>query len=251
VQICDAVVVVTGAANGIGRATAIALAERGAHVVAVDRDGKALADLAARIGCQTIEVDVVDPAYATTVIEQTVARHGRVDAVVANVGVGYVGAFADMPVEVITSLLDINLRAPMLIARAALPGMRAQGTDGALVFTTSIAGVVPVPREAAYCASKTALVSFADSLREELRSTRIAVSTVCPGVVRTAFHATRNEPYNRRWPRPIEPAEVARVIVDVLETGAERRTVPPWLGLAGQARRSAPWLYRRLARRLG
>jgi NADP-dependent 3-hydroxy acid dehydrogenase YdfG len=251
VQVSGAVIIVTGAGHGIGRATALALVDRGATVVAVDRDADALTEVATRSGGLAIEVDVADPSHADHVIEATFTTHGRLDAVVANAGIGYVGDFATMPVPQISALLDINLRAPMLLARAALPRLLDQGSRAALIFTTSIAGTVPVPTESAYCASKTALESFADSLREELRDTPIAVSTVRPAVVRTAFHENRNAPYERRWPRPIAPEQIARAIVDVLESGAERRTVPPWLDIASRARRSVPWLYRSLSRRFG
>jgi short-subunit dehydrogenase len=251
VELSGAVIVVTGAGHGIGRATALAVADRGAVVVAVDRDADALAELAAQIDALTVEVDVADPMHADRVIDATIAACGRVDAIVANAGIGYVGDFAVMPVEQISALLDVNLRAPMLLARAALPPLLAHGGPSALLFTTSIAGTVPVPTEAAYCLSKTALESFADSLREELRDTSIAVSTVRPGVVRTDFHTARNEPYDRSWPRPIPPERIATAIVEVLETGAERRTVPRWLDLASRARRTVPWLYRPLSRRFG
>jgi short-subunit dehydrogenase len=251
VRVSGSVVVVTGAANGIGRETAIALAGRGATVVAVDRDALALAEVAALTRAHSIEVDLVDPDHAGRVVEDTLSAYGRIDAVIANAGIGYVGAFASMPVAEITSLLDVNLKAPMLLARAALPHLLDQGSDAALIFTTSIAGAVPVPTEAVYSLSKTALESFADSIREELRGTNVTVSTVRPGVVRTAFHINRNEPYDRRWPRPIGPEKIARAIVDVLESGAERRTVPPWLEIASTARRTVPWLYRSLSRRFG
>jgi NADP-dependent 3-hydroxy acid dehydrogenase YdfG len=251
VRLTGAVVIVTGAAGGIGRATALALTACGASVVAVDRDASGLAELDQLIDGLTIEVDVTDPAHGDRVVESAVTSYGRLDAVVANAGIGYVGEFATMPVTEISSLLDVNLRAPMLLARAALPQLIDQRSVAALVFTTSIAGTVPVPTEAAYCLSKTALESFADSLREELRDTRIAVSTVRPGVVRTAFHDHRTEPYSRRWPRPIPPERIAAAIVDVLKSGAARRTVPPWLDLASRARRTVPWLYRPLSRRFG
>lgn len=243
--------VVTGAGSGIGQATARALAERGARVVVVDRDSVAAELTATAVGGTSIVVDVRDPGHAEAVVAGALSHYQRLDAIIANAGVGYDGQFAAMPVAQIHALLDVNLRAPMLLARAALPVMTAQGTTGALVFTTSIAGVVPVPGEAAYCLSKTALESFADALREELRSTRITVSTVRPGVVRTAFHTSRNDPYDRRWPRPMAPEKVAEAVVDVLTTGAEHRTIPRWLSVAGYARRSVPWLYRALARRLG
>jgi short-subunit dehydrogenase len=249
-RVAQAVIVVTGAGHGIGRATALALADRGALVTAVDRDSAALAELDQRLGGASILVDVTDPSHADAVVKETLASHGRIDAIVAIAGFGYAGEFATMPESQIGALLDVNLRAPMLIARAALPTMLAQG-HGALVFMTSIAGTVPVPTEAAYCVSKTALESFADSLREEVRAAGITVSTVRPGVVRTRFLDNRNLPYRRRWPRPIQPEQVAAAVVRVLETGAERRTEPPWLDLAAQTRRRFPWLYRALSRRFG
>jgi uncharacterized protein len=251
VQIRGAVIVVTGAGHGIGRATALALAGQGATVVAVDRDDVAAEAVARLTGGTSITVDLADLSHADLVVAETLSAHGRLDAVIANAGIGYAGAFADMPPETITALIDVNFRAPMLLARAAVPVLIEQGRGGALVFTTSIAGAVPVPTEAAYCASKTALEAFADSLREELREHHIAVSTVRPGVVRTAFHDSRAEPYTRRFPRLIAPERVATAIVEVVTSGAERRTVPPWLELATAARRSVPWLYRSLSRRFG
>jgi short-subunit dehydrogenase len=251
VQISRAVVVVTGAASGIGRATAIALADRGASVVGVDRDTAALAELAGRTGGLAIDVDIADPAHATNVVDETVAKFGRLDAVVANAGVGYVGRFAEMPVETISTLLDVNLRGPLLLTHAALPHLLAQPQPCALVFTTSIGGAVPVPKEAAYGVSKTALESFADALREELRPTNVSVSTVRPGVVKTAFHDSRNEPYDRALPKPVPPERIAAAIIDLLETGAERRTVPSWLEVAPMVRRRAPAVFRTLWRRFG
>jgi short-subunit dehydrogenase len=251
VQVRDSVVVVTGAASGIGRATAITLADRGARVVVVDRDGDRLADVATRTGGLLIQIDVSDPAHAAKILDETVAHYGRIDSVVANAGLGYVGSFADMPTELISTLLDVNLRAPMLLIRAALPHLLAQATPAALVLTTSIGGAVPVPRESAYGVSKTALESFADALREELRGSNVTVSTVRPGVVKTAFHESRNEPYDRHFPRPVPAERIAGAIVDLITSGAERRTVPPWLEVAPLARRRAPWLFRPLWRWFG
>jgi short-subunit dehydrogenase len=251
VQIPDAVVVVTGAAGGIGYATSLALHRRGARVVGVDRDAEGLAKLAAETGGLVVEVDIRDAGHAQHVVAETIAAHGRIDAVVANAGAGYVGAFVEMPVDLITTLLDLNLRGPMLLAHAALPAMLGQGTPAALVLTTSIGGAVPVPREAAYGVSKTALESFADAVREELRGTNVTVSTVRPGVVRTAFHEHRNEPYDRVIPRPIPAERVADAIIDLMETGRERRTVPGWLEVAPIVRRRWPWIFRTLWKRFG
>jgi short-subunit dehydrogenase len=251
VQVRGSVVIVTGAASGIGRATALALAAQGAQVVAIDRDGEALAEVGAQTAALVLEVDIRDPAHGERVVAETIAAHGRVDAIVANAGVGYVGSFAEMPVETISTLLDLNLRGPMLLIHAALPHMLANGTPAGLVLTTSIGGAVPVPREAAYGVSKTALESFADAVREELRGTNVSVSTVRPGVVKTAFHDKRNEPYDRLIPRPVPPEKIAAVILGLLETGRERQTVPGWLEVAPIARRRVPWLFRPLWRWFG
>jgi short-subunit dehydrogenase len=260
VQLAGAVVIVTGAGSGIGRATTLALHSRGARVVAVDRDAAALGGLARDSAVDavatvdavtTVTVDLADPAHADQVVAAALAAHGRVDALVANAGIGYAGAFATMPAHTVSTLLDVNFRAPMLLARSVLPVLIEQHRGGALLFTTSIGGAVPVRGEAAYCASKTALEAFADALREEVRADGITVSTVRPGVVRTAFHASRGEPYTRRFPRLIPPEQVAAAIIGLLETGSARRTVPPWLEVAAVARRRAPWLYRVLSQRFG
>jgi short-subunit dehydrogenase len=250
VQVPGSVVVITGAGHGIGREIARVLAERGALVVGVDRDAAALDELAQATGLTPVAVDLADPAHADQVAATTLSAHGRIDALIANAGIGYVGTFATMPPTEMTTLIDVNLRAPLLLTRAVLPTM-LERRHGALVFTTSIAGLLPVPTEAAYCATKAALESFADSVREEVRDCGVVVSTVRPGVVHTAFHEQRNEPYDRRWPRPVRPEQIARVIVQVLESGTERRTEPRWLGVPTYVRSAMPWLYRPLARRLG
>ncbi|HTW21670.1 MAG TPA: SDR family oxidoreductase [Mycobacteriales bacterium] len=243
--------VVTGAAGGIGRATVLALVARGAHVVAVDHNAAALGELAQQNpAIVAVTLDVRETTHAQTVVETALDRFGRLDNVVANAGVGWVGRFDMMPIDDIDRLIEVNLRAPVLLARAALPPLLHQ-RDGSLVFTTSIAGTVPVPTEAVYSMSKAALESFADSIREEVRGHGVVVSTVRPGVVRTNFLASRSVAYDRRWPKPVDPERIARAVIRVLETGAERRTEPPWLDLATQARRRVPWLYRPLARWFG
>jgi short-subunit dehydrogenase len=250
VNLSGAVVIVTGAGSGIGQATALALAARGAHVVAVDRDGEAIDKLSATTGGLAITVDIADPAHGDAVVAATLARFGRIDAVLANAGIGYVGDFATMPPELITTLVEVNFRGPMLLTRSALPSMVEQGS-GALVYTTSIAGGVSVPTEAAYCLSKSALETFAGALREEVRPAGIVVSIIRPGVVKTAFHDHRNKPYSRKFPRPLPPEKIADAIIDVLENGKTRRTVPGWIELGVVAQRRMPRLFELMSRIFG
>ena len=249
-QLAGKVAVVTGAAHGIGRATAKALAERGATVVCAGLDDAALAELAAEIGGSWIGLDVRDPAHATDLVKHALDAHGHIDVVVANAGIGHAGDVADMSAERICDLVDINLRAPMLLARAALQPMLSQGS-GALVFISSIAGEVLVPRESVYSATKAAVEAFAEPLREELRGHGVTVSTVAPGVVATRFFDDRGEPYQRAFPRPVSPDVIAAAVVRAVEHERRHILVPRWLGVAPRIRAVAPRLYRTLARRFG
>jgi len=244
------VAVVTGAGHGIGRATVLALAARGAHVVAAGLEEQELASVAAEVGGSWLLVDVRSPAHAESVVRHALDRYGRLDVVVANAGIGHAGAVADMTSERICDLVDINLRAPLLLVRAALAPMLAQGC-GAVVFVSSIAGAVLVPGESVYSATKAGVEAFAEPLREELRGTGITISTVLPGVVATRFFDDRGAPYPRRFPRPVAPEAIAAAIVRAVQEGRGRVVVPRWLALAPRVRGLAPRLYRLLARRFG
>jgi short-subunit dehydrogenase len=250
VELAGRVAVVTGAAHGIGRASALALAARGMTVVVAGLDEAALVALAGEIGGSWLALDVRDPAHADDLVKHTLDRHGRLDVVVANAGIGHAGEVAAMTSERICDLVDVNLRAPVLLARAALAPMQAQRA-GALVFISSIAAGVLVPRESVYSATKAAVEAFAEPLREELRGTGVTVSTVAPGVVATRFFDGRGEPYDRRFPRPVAPEVIADAVVRAIERGTRHQVVPRWLGVAPRVRAIAPSLYRTLARRFG
>src|SRR5206468_417213 len=134
------------------------------------------------IGGTSLLGDVRDPDHADRIVAQAVETHGRVDAAVVNAGVGYTGPFAEMPADRIDELLDVDVRAPMQFARAALPELCRNG-EGALVFVTSIAGALLVPRESVYSAAKATIEAFGEVLREELRGTGVHVGTVVPGAI--------------------------------------------------------------------
>ena len=242
-ELAGRVVLVTGASRGIGAATCAALTRRGAVVVAAGRDETALAAVAA---ASTVVADAADPAAAPALVAAAVDRHGRLDAVVANAGIGWAGEFAGMDPARITELVDVNLRAPMLLARAALPVLRR---PGALVFLTSIAGLVGVPGETVYSVTKAGLETFATLLREEVDG--VTVSTVAPGAVDTGFFTTRGVPYDRSFPRPIPPGQVAEAVVEAIATGRQRRVEPRWLAVPARLSATAPKTYRALARRFG
>ena len=249
-QLAGKVAIVTGASHGIGAATARALTARGATVVVAGLDDEALASLADDLGGSWLGVDVRDPGHADDLVKHTLDTHGRLDVVVANAGIGHAGEVADMTAARVCDLVDINVRGPMLLARAALAPMLAQRA-GALVFISSIAGSVLVPRESVYSATKAAVEAFAEPLREELRGSGVTVSTVAPGVVATRFFDDRGEPYERRFPRPVGPEVIAAAVVRAIESGRRHTVVPRWLAIASRMRAIAPRLYRTLARTFG
>lgn len=234
------VVVVTGAGRGIGAATARALTDRGATVVGIGRG-------APPAGTAWIQADLRDPASADQVVAEALARHGRVDAVVANAGLGHAGPIDDTPTDRIVDLVAVNLTAPLLLTRAVLPSMRVAG-NGNLLYVSSIAGAVGVPGEAVYSATKAGLESFVDTLRQELHGTGITVATLLPGIVATDFHSP---PLERRFPRPMKPERLAAVIADMLEHDRTRCFRPRWLAGPAALRATAPRLYRALERRFG
>jgi short-subunit dehydrogenase len=250
-DLTGAVTLVTGGSRGIGRAVAELLAARGASVVVSGRDEVALQAVARRCGGRAVVADLRRPDAGDRLVERVRAEAGGLDAVVANAGIGHVGPVADMTAEELAALVDVNVRAPLALARAAVAAFRAQAPRGrALCFVGSIAGAVGVPGESVYSATKAAVDVFAELLREELRGQDVAVSTVVPGVVRTDFLTARSVPYTRRVPRPLPPERVARAVVAALEDGRPRTVVPRWLAVPARLSAVLPATYRTLARRL-
>jgi len=250
VNLDGAVTIITGAGHGIGAATARAFAERGAQVVALGPEPDELTALAAAIGADPFCADVRDPAHAEAVVAHVRDRYGRLDVVVANAGIGHSGLVAEMSAQRISDLVAVNVTAPMLLARSALPIMLEQGR-GAFVLISSIAGSLLVPTETVYSATKAAVNAFAEPLQTELHGTGVTVSTVVPAVVATDFFRARGEPYERRFPRPIDPSRIAAAVVAAAQTGKPRYVVPRWFTIPMRLRAVAPASYRRLARRFG
>lgn len=192
--------VVTGAASGIGRATAIALARRGLEVTLVDVAAEKLAAVAAEIGAvRAVEVvDLADEAAVDALGARLVAG-GPIDVLVSNAGVAVVKPFVQTTADDWRWVLGVNALAPLRLARAVVPAMLAR-RSGHLVFVASLAGLVAPPGMVAYGTSKFALVGLAEGLRLELAGSGVEVSIVCPGYVRTNLsRATRyaNEAFRR------------------------------------------------------
>jgi NAD(P)-dependent dehydrogenase (short-subunit alcohol dehydrogenase family) len=206
------VAVVTGAASGIGLALSEALLRGGATVLLADRDmaalhaaTKQLAAWAAR--AHAVVVDVARQEQVQQLLQDAVARGGRLDLLFNNAGIGYTMKTEDATLEDWRRVIDINLWGVVYGVHAALPIMRRQGS-GHIVTTASIAGLIPCPFQALYCTTKYAVVGLSESLRVEYADQGIHFSVVCPGNVATAIFK-RDPP-----PDAIPVEEAARIIME-------------------------------------
>ena len=179
--------VVTGASSGIGRATALRLAERGATVVACARTPGPLAALAAespRIVPR--RCDVSDDADRAALVEATIAEQGRLDVLVNNLGIGWTGLVEEMTADQIRTLFEVNVVASIDLTRLALPHLLAH-REGDVLFVVSGASWFAAPPLTVYSATKYALAGFAEGLRREVGARGVRVHTVHPGLVATQF----------------------------------------------------------------
>lgn len=184
-RLADAVVLLTGAAGGIGAATTRALLDRGARVIGVDRDADGLAKLAGP-GFTGRTADLRDRGGFADLVADVLGIHGRIDVLVNNAGLTVHGRFAGMDADAVDSVLDVNLLAPIHLTRCVLPHL-ARG--GHIVNVSSMAGLRAFPTQSTYSASKFGLKGFGDALRIELAEEGIGVSTVLPGAIATRFLA--------------------------------------------------------------
>ena len=176
----DRTVIVTGAGSGIGRAAARLFAEAGARVLGVGRREEALAATAAdRPGIAVHSADLRDPGAAQAVIDAAVHRWGRLDVLVNNAGATRMMPLAETTADGIAALFDLNVTAPSLLARAALPHLSE--TRGTIVNVSSTYGHRPLPGAAHYAASKAALEHLTRAWALELASAGVRVNALAPG----------------------------------------------------------------------
>jgi NAD(P)-dependent dehydrogenase (short-subunit alcohol dehydrogenase family) len=185
-------VLITGGSRGLGLVMARLLADEGARLTIVARDRaeleQARQDLAAR-GAEVLAFpcDVRDQREAQGAIERTVARYGAIDVLINNAGVIQAGPLDHMQIADFENALATHLWGPLYTMLASVPHMRRQG-GGRIVNIASIGGKVAVPHLVPYTTSKSALVVLSDGMRAELARDQIAITTVCPGLMRTGSH---------------------------------------------------------------
>ena len=236
------VAVVTGAASGIGRELALACAAEGARVALADVDEKGLAETARLLpsGCESIQsrCDVAKDFDLETLAQRTYDRFGVAHVVFNNAGVAVAGPVWSAPPDEWKWVLDVNLMGVVHGIRAFVPRMLDAKTEGHIVNTASVAGLLSVPGSGVYCASKHAVVSLSECLHHDLRmaGSAIGVSVLCPAWVATGIaDSERNRPADLAERNPLaapyeenvrkavasgklSAAEVARITVDAVKS---------------------------------
>jgi short-subunit dehydrogenase len=222
------VVAVTGAARGLGLATAKALADRGARLAIADLDGElARVEAAALPGPGPhagYAADVTDPEAFAAFLDEAERDLGPIDVLVNNAGIMPVGPFAQEDPSVTRRQVEINIVGVMTGTRLALDRMLPRGR-GHVVNLASAAGRVAVPGEAVYTATKHAVVGFGEALRAELRGTGVHVTTVMPSLAATELAAGMRPP---RFVPMVQPDQVAAAIAGALERPKLEVIVPAW-----------------------
>jgi len=249
VQLAGASALVTGATGGIGTAIAMALHERGARLALSGRRQDALHDLAERLGerAETIVVDLAERDGPARLAEAA----GAVDVLVANAALPASGRVEGFEPEQIDRALDVNLRAPVQLTCALLPGMLERGR-GHLVFMSSLSGKAASPRSGVYSATKFGLRGFAAGLREDVEPRGIGVTVVFPGFVSDAGFFADSGVRLPPWVGTRTPEQVAAAVVRGIERDrAEVDVAPLSLRLGTRVAALAPVTIARLQRRLG
>ena len=180
------VAVVTGASSGIGTAVAEAMSEAGANVVLTGRDEARLRESAERCReSRVVVADLLEDDAPARIVAETVAAFGALNVIVHSAGIFWPRPFAETPLDELDLQWRVNVRAPYALTQAALPHL---GSDGVVIFVSSIAGQVAFPNSGAYCATKGAIEQLTKALAVELAPAGIRVNAIAPGNIRTPMN---------------------------------------------------------------
>jgi uncharacterized protein len=246
-RISGSTVLITGATGGLGKAIARRLGKLGAVLILTGRRVAVLDALAAELGARPVVADLSLPED----LERVAAASGEVDILIANAGLPASGTLESFSVEEIDRALDVNLRAPIVLARELAPRMVDRG-QGHLLFMSSLAGKASTPRTALYNATKFGLRGFAGALRSDLRGTGVGVSAIFPGFIRDAGLFADADVKLPPGVGTRSPDQVADAVVSAIERNRGEVEVAPLPVRAGTLLASvAPAIAGTIARRLG
>jgi 3-oxoacyl-[acyl-carrier protein] reductase len=218
ISLAGKTVLITGASAGIGWASALAFAAKGANLVVTARREQRLRELCDRINASGSKAvysagDAADEATAKNCVALAVKQFGKLDILINNAGAGNYKNLVDTSAEEYDALMDSNVKSSFLFTRHAAPLMIEQKI-GEILFISSVAGLQGYAGEAVYCASKFAQIGFAQALDGELRKFGIKVGTICPGGVKTEFAVGKGRTEEGvKNSYMMEPSEVADAIV--------------------------------------
>ncbi|MGO9488027.1 MAG: SDR family NAD(P)-dependent oxidoreductase [Solirubrobacteraceae bacterium] len=246
-QISGSTVLLTGATGGIGQAIARSLSARGASLIVTGRRGDVLEPLAIECSARALAVDLADPVEVQRLLDEA----GEVDILVANAALPASGPLDSFTVREIDRALEVNLRAPIVLAHGLVPGMLSRGR-GHLVFMSSLAGKAATPGTAIYNATKFGLRGFASALRADLRTSPVGVSAVFPGFIRDAGMFAEAEVELPPGVGTRTPQDVAAAVIAAIEGDRGEIDVAPLpLRMSTVFAGLAPELAGHLSRRLG
>jgi short-subunit dehydrogenase len=229
-------VIVTGGSEGVGAATARMFAEAGANLVLAARTKKKLEAIAEELREKTrveiLAMDVADADACVDLFKKASFDFGRVDILVNNAGFHKRGKVTDVSADDLGLIIDVNLKAPIILSRLAIPYMKEAG-GGVIVNVGSLAGRAPIPGSATYAASKAGLRSFTYALGAELADSGIKLAIVSPGPIDTGFiMADLDATSDLTFSQPISTAEeVAQAILDLCGNNQTELSMPKLSGL--------------------
>ncbi len=237
----------TGATGGIGHAIARALCASGASLVLTGRRTDELEPLAREVSGRAIACDLSDREG----LARLLAQAGEVDLLVANAGMPASGLLTDLGQDEIDRMLEVNLRAPIALARALAPSM-IDRRRGHIVFMSSLSGKSANPASSVYSATKFGLRGFALGLREDLRPHGVGVTVVLPGFIREAGMFAQAQVELPRGVGTRSPDDVARAVIHAVQHNrAEAEVAPLGLRLGAKFASVAPEIAAAASRRLG
>lgn len=247
----DKTVIVTGGSEGVGAAVAKKFAEAGANLLLVARTKRNLESLAEELrDLARVEIFVMDVADADACVDlfrKAQFEFGRIDVLVNNAGYHKRGPVEQVSAGDLGRMIDVNLKAPVVLTRLAIPHIREAG-GGAVINVGSLAGRTFVPGSAGYCASKSGLRAFTYALAEELQGSGVKVGIVSPGPIDTGFiMADIDQVSDLTFSQPISTADdVAQAILDLCGNKVREVSLPAISGLLTTAMSLMPRLGRML-----